>query len=261
MWEAAKARYNQSSDVPYFSGDGETPKSKMTGTISLRPISLPAAIFKSMDEDAYYLQMRKALSQWADIPDREWELLKGAFRVKKLAKSDFALKPGNKPAHVFFVCSGLLRYFYGGRAEKQYNKAFLAENTFTNPIVGCSLSADAGCGIQALEPSIVLVADAAAFNSLYDMHPIFDRMGRILGEWWLEQKEARARAFLKQDASDRYLGFIDVHGNLAQRIPQYHIASYLGITEVSLSRIRKGLSRTPHASRTQSTGLKAVARK
>ncbi len=211
-----------------------------------------------MHEDAYYLQMRKTLSQWADIRDKEWDLLKSVFRVKTLAKSDFALKPGNKPAHIFFVCSGLLRYFYGGRDEKQYNKAFLAENMFTNPMVGCSLEPDAGCGIQALESSIVLVADAAAFNALYDMHPIFDRMSRKLGEWWLGQKEARARAFLKQDASDRYLGFIGMHGNLAQRIPQYHIASYLGITEVSLSRIRKGLSRTTRSLRTHSTMRKAL---
>jgi CRP-like cAMP-binding protein len=211
-----------------------------------------------MHEDAYYRQMRTTLSQWADIGDKEWELLKGIFRVKTFAKSEFALKPGNRPAHILFVCSGLLRYFYGGQDEKQYNKLFLCENAFTNAVAGCKMDPEPGCGVQALEPSIVLAADAAAFNALYDMHPIFDRLGRKLGEWWLEQKEARSRAFLQQDARERYLGFIRMNGNLAQRIPQYHIASYLGITEVSLSRIRKGLSRTAAPSRAPSTGRNAV---
>lgn len=213
-----------------------------------------------MQEETAYLQMYKTLSQWVEFREPEWELLKGIFRVKVLAKSDFALKPGNRPTHLFFVCSGLLRYFYGGRDEKQYNKAFLAENMFTNPNVGCSLDPDAGCGIQALEPTVMLVADAEAFNALYDKHPIFDRLGRKLGESWLEQKETRARAFLKQDASERYLGFIQMHGNLAQRVPQYHISSYLGITEVSLSRIRNSLSRTTPSARARTNARKSLTR-
>jgi CRP-like cAMP-binding protein len=196
-----------------------------------------------MQEESWYLQMRESLSRQADIRDAEWELLKGIFRVRRLGRSDFALKTGDLPKHIFFVCSGLLRYYYGSRDEKQSNKVFIAENMFTGPITGCPEGSAAGCGIQALEPTVALVADAAAFNALYDMHPIFDRLGRKLGEWWLGHKEARARAFQTQNASERYLGFIRSHPDLAQRIPQYHIASYLGITEISLSRIRKGLSR------------------
>jgi CRP-like cAMP-binding protein len=117
---------------------------------------------------------------------------------------------------------------------------------FTQPITGCSLASNFECGIQALEASVVLVAEAEAFRALYDRHPVFDRMGRKLGEWWLEQKEARALAFQQQDAKDRYLNFVRTHGDLVQRISQIHIASYLGITEVSLSRIRRGLARPSH---------------
>jgi CRP-like cAMP-binding protein len=208
-------------------------------------------------ERELFRQMRETLSQWADFHDIEWEMLRTLFRPRRIGKSGYALKPGEKPSEILFICSGLLRYFYAGgggyngkegkdgREGKDSNKVFLTEGMFSSPIAGCPLSPEAGCGIQALEPTVVLAADAAAFNSLYDRHPIFDRLGRKLGEWWLGHKESRARAFQTQDARARYLTFTRVHGDLAQRIPQYHIASYLGITEVSLSRIRRNLARRP----------------
>jgi CRP-like cAMP-binding protein len=198
-----------------------------------------------MQEAAYYLQMRQHLSHWADFGDREWELLERIFRVHRVAKNEFLLRPGETPRGILFVCSGLLRYFYREPEGPEANKAFLPENTFSSPLSLCTLEPELGCGVQALEPAVVLAANVDAFNALYDAHPIFDRLGRKLGDWWLARKEARASSFQRHDARERYLGFIRLHGDLAQRVPQYHIASYLGMTEVSLSRIRRGLSRAP----------------
>lgn len=202
------------------------------------------------NEPALFRRMRETLSQWADFQDAEWEMLRAVFRPRRFGKSEYALKPGERPSEVLFICSGLLRYFYAedlafhGKDGKDSNKVFLAEGMFSGPVAGCP-SLDALCGIQALEPTVALVADATAFNALYDRHPIFDRLGRKLGEWWLGHKESRSRAFQTQDARERYLSFTRMHGELAQRIPQYHIASYLGVTEVSLSRIRRSLARKP----------------
>jgi len=194
-------------------------------------------------DDVYYDQMRDALARWADIPDDAWLLMKRVFRVTRLPRLGFALKPGDQPSHVFFVCSGLLRYFAASPTQRPANKVFLWENMFSNPIGECSLNFDVDCGIQALEPTVVLMADAEEFDTLYDQHPVFDRLGRKLGEWWLEQKEARALAFQQQDAKERYETFVQRNPVLVQRVSQIHIASYLGITEVSLSRIRRQLAR------------------
>jgi CRP-like cAMP-binding protein len=198
-----------------------------------------------MEEAAQYLRMRQTLSQWADFEDREWNMLEGIFRIRKAGKGDYLLKPGKPPQGILFVCSGLLRYFYREPDGREVDKAFLYEDTFSNPLNACALDAEIGCGVQALEPTVFLIADTTAFNSLYEAHPIFDRLGRKLGEWWMARKELRTRSFQSQGARERYLDFIRMHGNLAQRLPQYHIASYLGITEVSLSRIRRDLARVP----------------
>jgi CRP-like cAMP-binding protein len=198
-----------------------------------------------MEDVALYLRMRQTLSQWADFEDREWNMLASIFRIRKAGKGDTLLKPGQTAKEILFVCSGLLRYFYRESDGREANKAFLYEDTFSSPLNACASDLAIGCGVEALEPTVILIADAMEFNALYDAHPVFDRMGRKLGEWWMARKELRTRAFQSQDARERYLDFIRMHGNLAQRLPQYHIASYLGITEVSLSRIRRGLARTP----------------
>jgi CRP-like cAMP-binding protein len=205
-----------------------------------------------MTEAAAFLHMRKTFSRWADIRDGEWRLLQSLFRFHPVAKSESVLVPGQRPKDILYVASGLLRYYYGGNPDGEgrgSNKVFLSDGMFSAPITGCALDPEPGCGVEALEAGDLLIADASAFNALYDVHPVFDRLGRRMGEWWLGQKELRARSFQLQDARDRYLGFIRTHGDLVQRIPQYHVASYLGITDVSLSRIRRDLSRTgPNAS-------------
>jgi CRP-like cAMP-binding protein len=218
----------------------------MSNTPAISPPSHPLREI----ETALFRRMRETLSQWAGFQDAEWNMLQALFRPRRIGKSEYVLQPGGKPAEILFIHSGLLRYYYAdgglpGKDGKDSNKVFLTEGMFSGPVAACPLSLDARCGIQALEPTVALAADAAAFNALYDRHPIFDRLGRKLGEWWLGHKESRARAFQTQDARERYLSFTRLHGDLAQRIPQYHIASYLGITEVSLSRIRRSLARKP----------------
>src|SRR5262249_51493133 len=95
----------------------------------------------------------------------------------------------------------------------------------------------------ALEATTLLIAQYADFTDLFDQHPVFDRLGRILVEQQLIRKELRARSLLEQDATQRYLNFVRQESHLVQRVPQYHIASYLGITAVSLSRIRGSLAK------------------
>jgi CRP-like cAMP-binding protein len=170
-------------------------------------------------------------------------MLERIFRIRNVAKGETLLRPGETAKGILFICSGLLRYYYRETDGREANKVFLDEGAFSGPLSACALDSELACGVQALEPAVVLIAETAAFNSLYDAHPVFDRMGRKLGEWWMARKELRTRSFQILDARERYLDFIRRHGNLAQRVPQYHLASYLGIAEVSLSRIRRGLAR------------------
>jgi CRP-like cAMP-binding protein len=92
--------------------------------------------------------------------------------------------------------------------------------------------------IQALEPSTLLIADFAAYQTLTLEHPCWQIVNCKLAESLFIKKEQRESELLLDDAPTRYQKFLDEYPGLEARVKQYHIASYLGITPVSLSRIR-----------------------
>ena len=123
--------------------------------------------------------------------------------------------------------------------KENFNKAFAKESDFAGSISGIVSGAPSRFYIQALEDTDVLVLPTALIKEGYDRHPSWERLGRRLAERIALQKELREAAFLLDSAETRYHQFLQEFPDISNRIPQYHIASYLGITEVSLSRIRK----------------------
>ena len=196
---------------------------------------------------ANYEQLRAAVADWVALTDRQWDTLAAIFHPRSVDDREHILLPGDHVHQLVFVCQGLLRFYYMTEEGSESNKAFIAEDTFAGPLAAFSLDLPVIYGVQALEPTTLLVADYTDFVQLFDLDPTFDRLGRRLAEWLLMRKELRTRSLLQQQAKERYLDFLQQFPDLAERVPQYHIASYLGITEVSLSRLRRNLtSEAPH---------------
>lgn len=193
-------------------------------------------------------QLRKSLNKWFALPDRQWAKLASVFSVRTVSKAQHILLPGDSVYELLFVCRGLLRFYYLSDEGAESNKAFVAENTFAGPLAAAALGLPVIYGIEAMEETTLLICDYAAFTALYGEDPVFDHIGRKLAELILMRKELRTRSLLQQTALERYKDFVERHPSLIQRVPQYHIASYLGITEVSLSRLRRNLSDTATSS-------------
>lgn len=191
----------------------------------------------------YFQRMRDILSQWVDLTDHQWLAFSSIFEVKTYRPLEHILLPGTKNFELLFTFEGLLRFYYCGKNGNESNKAFVAENTFVGPLASSVLDLTVIFGIQAIEHTICLKANFSDFTVLFNADPIFDRLGRLLAESLLVRKELRTRSLLQDNAQDRYLTFLSEERAIAHRIPQYHIASYLGITEVSLSRIKNSLKK------------------
>ena len=138
-------------------------------------------------------------------------------------------------------CSDDKTTYYADADGKESNKAFVAESGFAGPLAASALDLPVLYGIEAIEPTELLVAPWQDFRALFDVDPVFDRLGRSLAELILVRKELRTRSLLQLDARERYLDFLHSSPELAQRLPQYQIASYLGVTEETLSRVRRAL--------------------
>ena len=189
--------------------------------------------------------MREIIAQWASLTDAQWSRFATLFQQRSVPVNTSLLLPGDSVHELIFVSEGLLRFYYLDEEGVESNKAFIRENEFAGPLASASLGMPVIYGIQTLEPSILLTAPYADFVSLFDMDPVYDRIGRKFAELLLIRKELRMRNMLQKKAKERYLDFRSRYPDLLQRIPQYHIASFLGITEVSLSRLRRSLADTP----------------
>lgn len=193
------------------------------------------------DSTALDNQMRAALTPWVNLAEPQWRTLASIFHPRAVDYHEYIIHPGSHAHHLFFVCSGLIRFYYVDDDGMESNKAFIIENQFAGSLAAFALDQPVLYGVQALEPTTMLVASYADFVALYDHHPAFDRVGRKLAEWLLLGKEIRTRSLLQHQASERYQEFVRYYPHLMNRVPQYHIASYLGITDVSLSRIKRAL--------------------
>lgn len=195
-------------------------------------------------EDSLYKKMRVVLNGWTNLPEPQWNILKSIFRPRIFRKHEHIIWPGSRTYHVVFIYEGLLRSYYLTEDGAESNKSFATENMFGGSTSAFILGLPV-FGLQALEKSTLLIAEYGDFANLFDEHPVFDRLGRRLAENALTRKEIRERSFLLNDARERYCEFLEHYPNLIKRLPQYHIASYLGISEVSLSRLKNKIALSP----------------
>ena len=188
--------------------------------------------------DSAYAQLRTTAARWSSLDEEQWARFAHLFSLRTLDRREHYALPGDSAHDVLFVAEGLLRFYYPGAEGKESNKAFVGAGEFAGALAAANLGMPLLYGVEALEPTRLLTAPYADFATLMDGDAAFERLGRKLAELILTRKEARTRSMLLRNASERYADFVAASPDLAQRVPQYHIASYLGITEVHLSRIR-----------------------
>lgn len=173
------------------------------------------------------------------ISDADASLFSSRFHPAQLDKGDLFISAGEMGKQVAFVASGLMRSFYISDSGEEFNKHFFVSGDFVAPLTSLVKREPSPVNIDALEDTYLLAADWSDIETLYSEHPALNRVGRILVEYAWIGKERRETQLIMLNARKRYDAFLEEFPGLEQRIPQYQIASYLGITPVQLSRIRK----------------------
>ncbi len=186
-----------------------------------------------------FIAIRQVLNHLVQPPDEAFDTFFQLFRTKSVMAGDYFIRAGEKSTELAFVNAGLLRFFYQTKDGKEFNKSFITENQFASAYSAFLTGMPARFSIQALEESQLLICDLEQVIDLFDQHRCWERLGRILAEQLYIKKETREAEFLLDDAETRYHFFQKNYSGLEERIPQYHVASYLGITPVMLSRIRR----------------------
>ncbi len=162
-----------------------------------------------------------------------------SFHLRQLKPGAAFIEAGESSRHFAFVNSGLLRLFYRHNDGRELNKSFVTENHFVGAYSAYLTDTPTRFTIEALEQTLLLEASLDRVVELSEQYPCWEHFRRLLTEQLYIRKEQREAEFLLDDAETRYHLFQQRYPGLEDRIAQYHIASYIGITPVALSRIRK----------------------
>jgi CRP-like cAMP-binding protein len=189
----------------------------------------------------YFDKLAGSMNITADIPEEELNKLLTRTKPITLKKDEYFLRAGEIPKRVGFNIAGLLRLFYIDNNGMEITKHFVVENTPAISFSAFILREESKYYIQAMEETKLLIIDHQTYCELLDSHVCWQIAVRKIAIMLFILKEKREAELLLNTAGERYLQFLRDFPNLEDRINQHHIASYLGITPESLSRIRSNL--------------------
>ena len=182
--------------------------------------------------------LHKKVSETIKITDEEFEVAKTLFIPKKLRKKRFLLQDGEPCLYTTFVEKGLLRSFTVDDKGNEHILQFAMQGWWSADLYSFLTGEPSEYNIEALENSELLLITQFSWNQLLDEVPAFERYFRILIQNNLIATQRRLMGSLSNTAEERYNKLLKDIPDIVQRVPQHMIASYIGVTRETLSRIR-----------------------
>lgn len=185
-----------------------------------------------------YFAEQAAISGQA-LSEQVADMLAHLFKQTVYPRGSHVVLPGQRlDANVLFVYSGLLRIYTIQDDGKELNKGFILPGSLAGSLIAGEADWPMPYGIQALEDSRVYTANPERVSELIGQHPALQSLFRSLQSQLAAYKARRAAALQSLSAAERYEYFVREEQPLARKLPAYHVASYLGMSEVTLSRLR-----------------------
>jgi len=184
---------------------------------------------------------RKGISKFIEFDETEWAIVSQHLDLKKLKKKGLFAQPGIVCSEIGFILTGSVRYFNVKDGE-EITGYFSFENELTSSYSSFLTRQPCLNYVQALEDTQLVII---AYKNLQAMlaHPLLaykmERFGRHVAEYYLICYEDRMTSFITKSPEERYLDLLNTGRDIIRRMPQHYIAHFLGITPVSLSRIRR----------------------
>lgn len=187
--------------------------------------------------------LHRAFRELADVPEAGLARLDPLVRRVRIAEGGFFARAGERRTDLAFIVSGLIRCFHVNEDGKEYTKHFFREGSFLAATTPSELGRECEHDFQALEPTELLRFDLRDALAILSGHPSWAEANARAMERVHRIEERRVRALMLDDAQARYLQFLADFPGLEARLKQFHVASYIGVTPVSLSRLRARLRR------------------
>ncbi|MBB6479863.1 Crp/Fnr family transcriptional regulator [Spirochaeta isovalerica] len=184
-------------------------------------------------------QLQIFLSRYMEIDERLASLLVETAMVRRYGKDEFLLRQGDLSEETFFILKGCVRSFSLVSGEDKTLDFYCEEE----PIMPLELGEKrpASHSLIAMEELILIASTPSMEEEAFKRHPEIKNVCLAMAETMSHSLQKKFTFYRTSSAEDRYIALREQRPDLLQRVPQYHIASYLGIKPESLSRIRRRL--------------------
>lgn len=189
-----------------------------------------------------HLLLRKHIEQFVPLNDVEWQALEPHLKEMTLGRKEFFSEIGKRATRVGFVLEGSLRQFYTRDGDEK-TTYFYFENNLVADYISCLTKQPGNLALETLEETRLLIFQYDVLERLCEEFPAWNTFARKIAEYIAIGLEMRLVEHLMYSPEERYQLLLNSNKTrIVERIPQQYIASYLGMTPVSLSRIRNRLT-------------------
>lgn len=185
-------------------------------------------------------EIRQVMKQMINVSEDELnDFLSGAIR-KTFKRQEILSRPNTIPNEIFFINKGIIRVLITNNEGTEHTIHFALENQFIADYSNFIQRQTSIYSLQALEETEVVVLPRSTIEWGYKNLKEGQKMGRLVAEYYFIYQDDRIKNDYVRTPKQRYDSITEVFPNIHNRVPQHMIASYLGITSIHLSRLKKG---------------------
>jgi CRP-like cAMP-binding protein len=186
-------------------------------------------------------RFKKFVQQFVSVSDNEVDASFAYFHEIELQKGDLFAKQGAVCRYVGYLQAGTMRVFYTNDKGEEVSSCFCTEHSFVSAYRSFITQQESNVSVQAIATCQLLVIDYHHLQLLYNQFPFWQQIGRIMAEKEYISMERYASMLNQESAKDKYLRLLREQPQVLLKAQVAHIASYLGVSRRTLSRIRKEL--------------------
>lgn len=188
-----------------------------------------------------YEAITKHIKHHVNPSEIDVQVFHAALNEITVRKGQFLLKPGTHVKHEYFVVKGCLSAYYMDSKGNKSIIQFAIENWWIGDFDAFYNQVPSELYIEAIEDCQLLSIHYESLQNIYAQAPIFERYFRLLITQAFIAQRKRILSTLEKNTQERYLEFCASYPNIKDRVPNYNIANYLGVSPENLSRVRKSL--------------------
>lgn len=189
-----------------------------------------------------YQNILNNIKRYVSLNKEDEQQFISIIRTTRVKKRQFIVQPNFVCTHQTYVLKGAFRSYFVTNEGLDHTIQFAIEDWFISDFNSYIFQAPASLFVEALEDSVVQQMAYEDMESLCLTNPKFERFGRLVAQKSFAFSQRRVLSNLGKSAEERYIEFLSLYPSIVQRVPQYALASYLGMSAEFLSKIRKKIS-------------------